>query len=54
MVSDQPSEQSTEKRGRIVLKQFIDLLDTPYSRRGSYMSFANDNNGINVKGKSNL
>jgi hypothetical protein len=32
--------------------QFINLLDTPYSRRGSYMSFANDNNGVNVRGKS--
>ena len=36
------------------MEQFINLLDTPYSRRGSYMSFANDNNGLNVRGKSNL
>ena len=36
------------------MSQFINLLDTPYSRRGSYMAFANDNNGLNVRGKSNL
>ena len=36
------------------MDQFINLLDTPYSRRGSYMSFANDNNGVNVRGKSSL
>ena len=36
------------------MDQFIDLLDTPYSRRGSYMAFANDNNGLNILGKSNL
>ena len=36
------------------MSQFINLLETPYSRRGSYMAFANDNNGLNVRGKSNL
>lgn len=36
------------------MEQFINLLETPYSRRGSYMSFANDNNGLNIRGKSNL
>ena len=35
-------------------KQFVNLLDAPYSRRGSYITFANDNYGENIIGKSNL
>jgi hypothetical protein len=35
-------------------KQFIDLLDAPYSRRGSYIAFANDNYGENLFGKCSL
>ena len=35
-------------------KSFINLLDAPYSRRGSYFAFANDNLGQDVLGKSNL
>ena len=35
--------------------QFVDLLDAPYSRRGSYFAFANDNfKAENILGKSNL
>ena len=35
--------------------QFIDLLDAPFSRRGSYFAFANDNlKAENILGKSNL
>ena len=35
--------------------QFVNLLDAPYSRRGSYFCFANDNlRAENVPGKSNL
>lgn len=37
------------------MEQFVDLLDAPYSRRGSYFCFANDNlKAENVLGKSNL
>lgn len=36
------------------IKQFVNLLDAPYSRKGSYFTFANDNFGENVFGKSNL
>ena len=36
-------------------EQFVDLLDAPFSRRGSYFCFANDNlKAENVMGKSNL
>ena len=35
-------------------KQFVNLLDAPFSRRGSYITFANDNFGENIIGKSNL
>ena len=36
-------------------KQFVNLLDAPYSRRGSYFCFANDNTRAeNVLGKSSL
>ena len=36
-------------------EQFVDLLDAPYSRRGSYFCFANDNlKAENILGKSNL
>ncbi|MDR1217291.1 MAG: hypothetical protein LBJ99_01760, partial [Oscillospiraceae bacterium] len=35
-------------------KNFVDLLDAPYSRRGSYMAFANSPNGENLYGKSTL
>ena len=35
-------------------KQFVDLMDAPYSRRGSYLAFANDNHGEDVFGKSTL
>ena len=35
--------------------QFVDLLDAPFSRRGSYFCFANDNlKAENILGKSNL
>ena len=33
-------------------KQFVNLLDAPYSRRGSYITFANDNYGENIIGKA--
>ena len=37
------------------MEQFVDLLDAPYSRRGSYFAFANDNlRAENVLGMSNL
>ena len=37
------------------MEQFVDLLDAPYSRRGSYFCFANDNlKAENVLGKGNL
>ena len=36
------------------MERFVSLLDTPYSRRGSYLALANDNNGADVPGKSNL
>ena len=36
-------------------KQFVNLLDAPYSRRGSYFCFANDNlRADNIFGKSSL
>ena len=36
-------------------RQFIDLLDAPFSRRGSYFCFTNDNlKAENIPGKSNL
>jgi hypothetical protein len=35
-------------------KKFVNLLDAPFGRRGSYFSFANDNNGEDLYGKSNL
>ncbi|SHH99480.1 Trehalase [Sporobacter termitidis DSM 10068] len=35
-------------------KLFVDLLDAPYSRRGSYLAFANDNAGENLFGKCTL
>ena len=36
-------------------EQFVDLLDAPYSRRGSYFCFTNDNlKAENIYGKSNL
>ena len=34
--------------------QFVNLLDAPFSRRGSYFTFANDNYGEDVYGKGNL
>ena len=37
------------------MQQFVNLLDAPYSRRGSYFAFANDNlRAENVLGMSNL
>ena len=37
------------------MEQFVDLLDAPFSRRGSYFAFANDNlKAENVLGKSSL
>lgn len=36
------------------MERFVSLLDTPYSRRGSYLALANDNRGEDVRGKSNL
>ncbi len=36
------------------MERFVSLLDTPYSRRGSYLALANDNQGEDVRGKSNL
>ena len=37
------------------MEQFVDLLDAPFSRRGSYFCFANDNlKAENLYGKSNL
>lgn len=35
-------------------KQFVNLLDAPYSRRESYLAFANNNYGEDVYGKSSL
>ena len=35
-------------------KQFVNLLDAPYSRRGSYIAFANDNYGEDLYGKCSL
>ena len=36
-------------------KQFVNLLDAPFSRRGSYFAFANDNlRADNIYGKSSL
>ncbi|MDR2530421.1 MAG: hypothetical protein LBC65_02615 [Oscillospiraceae bacterium] len=35
-------------------KKFVDLLDAPFGRRGSFFSFANDNNGEDLYGKCNL
>ncbi len=35
-------------------KLFVNLLDAPYSRRGSYMAFANDNYGEDLFGKCTL
>lgn len=35
-------------------KQFVNLLDAPFSRRGSYLAFANDNTGEDLYGKCNL
>jgi len=36
------------------MERFVSLLDTPFSRRGSYIALANDNNGEDIRGKSNL
>ena len=36
------------------MERFVSLLDTPYSRRGSYIALANDNAGEDIPGKSNL
>ena len=36
------------------MEHFVSLLDTPYSRRGSYIALANDNRGEDVRGKSSL
>ena len=36
------------------MNNFVNLLDAPYSRRGSYMAFANDNYGEDLYGKCNL
>ncbi|MDR3210106.1 MAG: hypothetical protein LBT36_05740 [Oscillospiraceae bacterium] len=33
---------------------FVNLLDAPYSRRGSFLCFANDNQGEDLYGKCNL
>lgn len=33
---------------------FVNLLDAPYSRRGSYLAFANDNHGDDMIGKCTL
>ena len=33
---------------------FVNLLDAPYSRCGSFLAFANDNQGEDLYGKSNL
>ncbi|NLO47000.1 MAG: hypothetical protein GX111_01560 [Clostridiales bacterium] len=33
---------------------FVDLLDAPYSRRGSFLAFANDNHGEDLYGKCTL
>lgn len=35
-------------------KQFVNLLDAPYSRRNSYIAFANNNYGEDLYGKSSL
>jgi hypothetical protein len=35
-------------------KQFVNLLDAPYSRRGSFLAFANDNKGEDLFGKCTL
>ena len=35
-------------------KQFVNLLDAPYSRRGSYIAFSNDNFGEDLYGKCHL
>jgi hypothetical protein len=34
--------------------KFVDLLDAPYSRRGSFLALANDNYGEDLYGKCNL
>lgn len=34
--------------------KFVDLLDAPYSRRGSFLAFANDNHGEDLYGKCTL
>ncbi|MDR0905416.1 MAG: hypothetical protein LBN00_04480 [Oscillospiraceae bacterium] len=34
--------------------KFVDLLDAPFSRRGSFLAFANDNYGEDLYGKCNL
>ena len=34
--------------------KFVDLLDAPYSRCGSFLALANDNQGEDLYGKSNL
>lgn len=36
------------------MTSFVNLLDAPYSRRGSYIAFANDNYGEDLYGKCNL
>lgn len=36
------------------MASFVNLLDAPYSRRGSYIAFANDNYGEDLYGKCNL
>ncbi|MCL2122410.1 MAG: hypothetical protein FWH28_09205 [Clostridiales bacterium] len=37
-----------------VAKTFVDPLDMPFSRRGSYLCFANRNGGYNLFGKTQL
>ena len=36
------------------MTNFVNLLDSPYSRRGSYIAFANDNYGEDLYGKCGL
>ena len=38
----------------IVPKTFVEPLDMPFSRRGSYISFANDNGGVNQFSSAHL
>lgn len=46
-----------KEKGReynMATKQFVNLLDAPYSRRGSFIAFANDNFGEDEYGRSHL